>query len=348
MALNIQNPPDTVPEVDPSVAEEAIELAAQLLQKAEAVQTTAEARQGAKLARMMKDSDGKTLTMQLSDQAFRSHDPARVASQIDHLLDEYGIPAYFEKWEQLALALGTQVAQYLPAMVIPLIVERIRQETNNVILPAEKSKFRAYLKKRRESGTRLNINHLGEAILGEGEASRRLEKYMELLASPDVEYISVKISSIFSQIHLVAFDYTVERIKEILRKLYRQAMKHNYTHPDGRQTPKFINLDMEEYRDLHLTVEAFIDVLDEEEFQTHRAGIVLQAYLPDSAQVQRELTAWAIERVAKGGAPIKLRIVKGQIWQWNRSKPQYTDGNRHPMLPKRMSMPITSAWSRMA
>src|SRR5262249_6506933 len=43
----------------------------------------------------------------------------------------------------------------------------------------------------------------------------------------------------------------------------------------------------------------------------HRAGIVLQAYLPDSATVQRELTAWAMQRVERGGAAIKVRLVKG-------------------------------------
>ena len=41
------------------------------------------------------------------------------------------------------------------------------------------------------------------------------------------------------------------------------------------------------------------------------AGIVLQAYLPDSHRVQRELAGWAIARCARGGAPIKLRVVKG-------------------------------------
>ena len=40
-------------------------------------------------------------------------------------------------------------------------------------------------------------------------------------------------------------------------------------------------------------------------------GVVLQAYLPDSHRVQRDLTDWALERGARGGAPIKLRIVKG-------------------------------------
>ncbi|MEL7434267.1 MAG: bifunctional proline dehydrogenase/L-glutamate gamma-semialdehyde dehydrogenase, partial [Chloroflexota bacterium] len=260
---------------------------------------------------MMNDPNGKTLTMQLSDQAFRSHDPARVADQIAHLLSKYGVPNYFATWERLALALGSQTAKYLPALVIPLIVERIRQETDTVILPAADAPFSKYLKKRRADGTRLNINNLGEAILGEAEAGRRFKKYLDLLAKPNVEYISVKISSIFSQIDLVAFDHTVEKIKDILRKLYRQAMAHEYVHPDGTRTPKFINLDMEEYRDLHLTVAAFTQVLSEDEFYSYRAGIVLQAYLPDSALVQRDLTAWAMARVENGGAPIKIRIVKG-------------------------------------
>ena len=98
---------------------------------------------------------------------------------------------------------------------------------------------------------------------------------------------------------------------ERLRTLYRAAARHRYTHPDGRVTPKFINLDMEEYRDLDLTVTAFREVLDEAEFLPLSAGIVLQAYLPDSHRAQRALTEWAMARRARGGAPIKLRIVKG-------------------------------------
>ncbi len=38
---------------------------------------------------------------------------------------------------------------------------------------------------------------------------------------------------------------------------------------------------------------------------------MLQAYLPDSGAAQRELTEWARQRVAAGGAPIKIRLVKG-------------------------------------
>jgi RHH-type transcriptional regulator, proline utilization regulon repressor / proline dehydrogenase / delta 1-pyrroline-5-carboxylate dehydrogenase len=42
-----------------------------------------------------------------------------------------------------------------------------------------------------------------------------------------------------------------------------------------------------------------------------RAGIVLQAYLPDSWTALQRLTDWALARVAGGGAPIKVRLVKG-------------------------------------
>ncbi len=293
------------------LADKAIELAAMLLDKAQAEQTRGERARGAKIAAMMDDPQGKALTMVLSDQAFRSHNPARIADQVSYLLEKYGVPRYFAWWEQLGLHLGSVVGKVLPRIVVPAIVARLRAETKYVILPGEEKPLQNYIHKRRQLGTRLNLNQLGEAILGEGEAERRLKAYLDLLARPNVEYISVKISSVYSQINLVAFDETVEAIKVPLRTLYRAAQTHQYVQSNGQMTPKFVNLDMEEYRDLHLTVAAFQQVLDEPEFQSLNAGIVLQAYLPDSAEVQQTLTKWARERVERRGAPIKIRIVKG-------------------------------------
>ncbi|MEM7800620.1 MAG: proline dehydrogenase family protein, partial [Chloroflexota bacterium] len=293
------------------ITDQAVELAANLLTAAQAEQNTSEKRQASKIAGMMHDKNGKTMTMALSDQAFRSHDPRRINDQIRYLIEKYGVPSYFAGWEQLALDMGTLIGEYIPHLVVPFVVAKLRAETSNVILPGEEGAFKKYLKSRRESDTRLNLNHLGEAILGEDEAARRFDQYLALLARPDVEYISVKISSIFSQINLIAFDKTVDKIKEKLRALYRQAMAHTYRFPDGREVQKFVNLDMEEYRDLDLTIAAFKAVLNEEAFLNYRAGIVLQAYLPDSHPAQRDLTAWAQARVSKGGAPIKIRIVKG-------------------------------------
>ncbi len=131
------------------------------------------------------------------------------------------------------------------------------------------------------------------------------------MEDPDVEYISIKISTIYSQINSLAFDETVAILKERLAAIYRVAKINYFIRTDGTQVPKFVNLDMEEYRDLEITYAAFTGTLNEDEFKDYSGGIVLQAYLPDSFGMQRKLTNWAKERVANGGAPVKLRIVKG-------------------------------------
>ena len=181
------------------------------------------------------------------------------------------------------------------------VAARMRADSARVILPGEPQPLARYLTKRAAEGFRINLNHLGEVVLGEEEAARRLAAVPGHLADPAVKYISVKISAVFSQINLVAWDETLAAIKVRLRTLYRAAV----------QGGKFVNLDMEEYRDLALTVAAFRRVLDEPVFRAFSAGMVLQAYLPDSGAAQRELTEWARRHVAAGGAPIKIRLVKG-------------------------------------
>ena len=68
---------------------------------------------------------------------------------------------------------------------------------------------------------------------------------------------------------------------------------------------------MEEYKDLELTIAVFTRLLDRPEFRELEAGIVLQAYLPDALAAMIRLQEWAAARVAAGGAPIKVRVVKG-------------------------------------
>jgi hypothetical protein len=59
---------------------------------------------------------------------------------------------------------------------------------------------------------------------------------------------------------------------------------------------------MEEYRDLELSLLSFMQVLSEPEFFDLEAGIVLQAYIPDSHAALDRLITWANDRHARGGA----------------------------------------------
>jgi len=289
----------------------AILLAAAMINEARHTLTREEKKNQHQLARMLDDPQGKIFTSRVTDQCFRSSNSGRVADQLVFLLKRYGVPQFFSSVNQIQLKIFQYMGKPFSCIFVPLLKRLMRKETSSVIIPGEHRKRSKHIKKRIKEGVRLNINHLGEAILSENEAKRRLEIYVQDLLRHEIEYISVKVSTIFSQINLLDWENTLEILSERLRELLRASQKQKYICPKRGACSKFVNLDMEEYSDLHLTVELFKKVLDESEFLKCSAGVVLQSYLPDSFSVQRELIEWAIKRVEKGGAPIKIRLVKG-------------------------------------
>lgn len=289
----------------------AIELAGLIIDEANASQTHEEKKSQAELARMMDDPNGKLFFTSMTDQCFRSKNSPRIANQIVYLLQKFGIPQFLGFSKRVSLFAFRAIGNIVPYVLTPLAKHMIHKETKRVILPGDPYHLKKHMQRRREEGVKINLNHLGEAILGEGEADRRLQLYLEDLKNPDISYISVKISTIYSQINALAWEETLEGIAKRLRLLYRAALANPFTTHESSLVSKFVNLDMEEYRDLHLTVEVFQQVLNEPEFLHLSAGIVLQSYLPDSYAIQQKLTKWAQERVKQHGAPIKIRIVKG-------------------------------------
>ena len=292
------------------LVERSEELAAALLTDAERRRSAAERRQGARLARLLGDRSGREAILALTDEVLRIRDPRRAAAVLAELtqrgrnpLDDWRAAGYLQPLDRAALVVGGRLAPWLPAVVVPAVRRRVQGEMSGVILPSDPERLARHAARRRAQGIGLNINVLGEAVLGEEEAERRLAMVLEMLDRPSVDYVSVKISSICSQLEVLAFDHEVERIARRLRILYQRASAH--------RPAKFVNLDMEEYRDLELTVAVFRKVLDEPPFRDLEAGIVLQAYLPDSLSALEELGGWARARTARGGAPVKVRIVKG-------------------------------------
>lgn len=181
----------------------------------------------------------------------------------------------------------------------------------------------------------MNVNFLGEALLGEAEAKLRLETYLEALQNPDIEVVSVKISTIFSQISSIAREQTLETLCDRMELLFRAAARERFTRADGTEVPKLVYLDMEEYRDLELTTETFMRTLDRTGMERATAGIVLQAYIPDSFAAQRRITRWAMQRVAGGAASVTLRIVKGANMEMERVEASLQSWPTAPFQTKR-------------
>ena len=124
-------------------------------------------KQAEQMERMMNDPAGKAFTLALADRVFRPSSPARGAELFRYLLDGYGIPRYLSAADRFAMKLGDKFSVQFPGVVMPMITSQLRKESSNVILPAEDGKLRSHLRRRRKAGIRMNINQLGEAILGE-------------------------------------------------------------------------------------------------------------------------------------------------------------------------------------
>ena len=253
-----------------------------------------------RFTRLFKDPKAISVTVSLTDEVMRissAKDSVRILRNAakDASIAGFGLINTF------GLKLIALVSRVLPRPVLFAVHTQVKLLSKGIILPAESKQLARQIKKRGKKGIRLNINVLGEAVLGEAEANERFERVVQMMKRSEVDYVSVKLSSVASQIIALDREGTLERVCEKLRLIYRTSIS----------SKTFVNLDMEEFRDLRLTVDAFKLVLNEGEFKDLYAGLVLQAYLPESHEVFAELVEWALQRNTQSGGVIKIRLVKG-------------------------------------
>ncbi len=258
-------------------------------------------RSAQRLAGVLRDPNGLDFTVGFVDGVVRPED-VRVAARNLAALTPL-VPAFLPLPLRAAIRLGAALAPVAPGIVVPIARRVLRSMVRHLIVDASDKSLGPAIRsiRGRSDGIRLNVNLLGEAILGKEEAARRLAGTRRLLVRDDIDYVSIKVSSTVAPHTPWAFDAAVADAVAALRPLYRVAR-------DGR---KFLNLDMEEYKDLDLTLAVFTTILDEPEFRDLEAGIVLQAYLPDALGAMMRLQEWAAVRTAAGGAAIRVRVVKG-------------------------------------
>jgi RHH-type transcriptional regulator, proline utilization regulon repressor / proline dehydrogenase / delta 1-pyrroline-5-carboxylate dehydrogenase len=314
-----------------SDADAAIELAGQLLVEARQLQTPAEKRQQAELDRMIGNPNDKATLVEMTDQAFRTHTPARVADQLTYLLDVQGIPRFFSPVEQAMLQGFRAFGEFLPGVTVPMVKEQMRRETANVILPAQRDLLAKHLTQRQQQGVEMNLNLLGESLVGEMETRQRMDEYYDVLRMPEVSCLSVKLTTLYCRVSAIARRHTIRVVSDRLERLYRLANRQ----ADSKfATGKFVYLDMEEYRDLHLTADIIRETLGRKGLQNTAAGLALQAYIPDSYDVMRQLIDWSAKRVADGGSPLTIRLVKGANMEMERVEASLAGFNPAPYATK--------------
>jgi len=273
--------------------------------------TREEKKQAEEFSRMVKDPYSRAVFMILTDQVFRLTRDASILEKFVQILRQHGIPTFFNKWDQFQLQILQRVGPFIPdflsSPIVWVILKVMRFKTRKLILNGEPKSFHRYLLRCKNEKLKININHLGDMVLGEEEAKYHLNTYISGLRDPNISSVSVKISTLYSQVDPVAHDHTVltvtQRLTELLQTLLEE-MKET-----GLQ--KWVCLDMEEYKDLPLTIDVFKRILKNPSLRQVPLGIALQAYIPDSFSYQQKITHLAKVRVKKGGVPVRIRIVKG-------------------------------------
>jgi RHH-type proline utilization regulon transcriptional repressor/proline dehydrogenase/delta 1-pyrroline-5-carboxylate dehydrogenase len=222
------------------------------------------------------------------------------------------------------------------------IEKQITGMASKFIAGTDASEAMGQLRQMWDDGMCFTLDLLGEATVSEKEARDYLERYNEILDTliaetadwpekPALEKagwgrvprvnVSVKITSLYSQIDAIDFDGSIEAVKERLRPLFRKA----------KQSGAFINIDMESYKYKDLTLATFKSLLEEDEFSDfENAGIVIQAYLKGAQDDVKELCKWAKKRKT----PVTVRLVKGAYWDYETIHSQQ-EGWENPVFTKK-------------
>jgi RHH-type proline utilization regulon transcriptional repressor/proline dehydrogenase/delta 1-pyrroline-5-carboxylate dehydrogenase len=249
----------------------------------------------------------------------------RTRAEIDeHLREYFGQAGLQTPWVLRAGVAAASPRSPLSPLATSVITREMLAFAQRFIIGRDARAAIAPLRRLRARGVGFTLDVLGEASVSASEALAYQRRYIELLegltrtadswpTQPVVDHaawgelprvnVSLKITSLFSQIDPLNFRGSVEAVKERLRPVLRTALACRAA----------VNLDLEQFRYRDLTYAVFTELLAEDEFSTYdQAGVVVQAYLRDAEDDLRGLIDWARER----GRTITVRLVKGAYWDY--------------------------------
>src|ERR1700722_8488461 len=131
--------------------EEAVKLGQLLLSDSLREATLSEKREMKTVGKMVMEKKGIAFVTALIDQCFRRQSDARVANQLEFLIRQFTLPAFLSMKERAGFLLFHYFGDQFPSYFVPRLKKKIFQEMS------------AFFRKKREKGSLINLNHLGEA-----------------------------------------------------------------------------------------------------------------------------------------------------------------------------------------
>jgi RHH-type proline utilization regulon transcriptional repressor/proline dehydrogenase/delta 1-pyrroline-5-carboxylate dehydrogenase len=256
----------------------------------------------------------------LSDEQFRLQ-ALRFVDTVPVLTDDAQLVNHFTEYfsaidvERLPrlLAWGIRRSKklVLPSLMAPMIRASVRLIAQRFIAAEEADGILRSVAKLRRRRISASLDMLGEATLSEAEARDYQQAYLDLIAKAgesaessqfnDDLNLSIKVSSLSSQISVIDFDGSVDRLAERLRPICHAAMTAGIT----------LTLDMEQYELKGIILGLLKRLAMESSFrQWDGLGVAIQAYLCDTDKDLDDLSTWIEAR----GVPVMVRLVRGAYW----------------------------------
>lgn len=191
---------------------------------------------------------------------------------------------------------------------------------------AEMERVFGFIRNLREQGRAVSLDNVGDAARDEADVQAYRDYYRTMirLFARNTEVadlsLSLKLSALTLDLSRAVGDGPDARTRrrEILAALTDLLQAAREVRPPRRL---LLRLDMEEYVYKDMTLELFRTMIEENPDLVRNAdgslrlGVVIQAYLRDSARDVRELAAWGRQR----GFRVPIRLVKGAYLEHERA-----------------------------
>ena len=193
---------------DDELVERAVDLATRLVVVGHGLETRRQRRRGKRLVRLMDDPSAMDLIVGLTDEVVGIHNADQAASRLRTLVAEHGRSPGVGPVDRTLLRAGGDDRPARPPGDADC-AGPAPSRFDGVVVPAERRGFEAMTRQLRRQGLDLNVNVLGEAVLGDVAAAARLRPNIARIRRVDVDYVSVKASSVCAQLSSLAFDRSV-------------------------------------------------------------------------------------------------------------------------------------------
>lgn len=158
----------------------------------------------------------------------------------------------------------------------------------------------------KELGLSYTLDILGELVVSEKEADQYLEAYLNVIKYKPRTQISVKLSSLYSDLKPKSYELNKKKLLAKLIKIFKTAQGNG----------SLVTVDSEHYEYKGLFFDVTKEALMSEDLKNwDGAGIVIQAYLKESKEDLQAFIDFARKRATK----FKVRLVKGAYWDYERA-----------------------------